>query len=295
MYYFSAILYYGLMLPISYLPFRVLYALSDGFSWFLFNVTGYRKKVVLENLRNSFPEKTETEIQDIARKFYTHFCDLIFESVKFFTITYEELTQRFICTNRPYIDSYFAQGRSIIVPAGHYNNFELAAMAGGLFVSHRCFALYKPLHNAFFEQKIRKSRSRFGSELIAKPELKKFLNEDLKNQTEPIAILFAMDQWPPDPKKAYWMNFLSQDTGVQWGTEKYAKDYNLPVLFGHIVKEKRGFYSYYFEEVSANPQEEPKGAILEKMTKILEKDILKAPEYWLWTHRRWKHQRPSES
>lgn len=292
MYYVSALLYYCVLIPISLLPFRIIYVVSDGLSWLLFNVIGYRKKDVMIHLRNSFPEKSEAEIQEITRKFYNQLCDLLVESVKFFTISGNETKQRFVCRNPEVVDKFAAEGRHIIIAAGHYNNFELAAMSVEQSIKHHAVALYKPLHNLFFDQKIRQSRSQMGTGLVSKPELKHFLNNELKTQPKPVAFLFAMDQSPAEPKNAYWMEFLNQDTGVQYGTEKYARDYDLPVVYGRIFKEKRGFYSFEFEVVSAEPKEAKQGEILEKMTRLLEADIRRAPEYWLWSHRRWKHQNP---
>jgi len=288
----AAFFYYVFLIPLSYLPFGALYAISDGLSWLILSAIGYRKKDVLLHLHNAFPEKEEAEISDIAKRFYAHLCDLLVESVKLFTLSTDEAQKRFVCRNPEVINSLARQGRSVIIAAGHYNNFELAATVIDTLIEHHCIGLYKPLHNRFFDQKIRKSRSRMGSGLVSKPELKAFLDNDLKQQTRPVAILFAMDQSPSDPAKAHWMTFLNQDTGVQFGTEKYAKDYDLAVVYGRIFKEKRGFYSFEFEIVSDSPTTTPKGEITEQMTRLLEADIRRAPEFWLWSHRRWKHQRP---
>ena len=292
MYYISALLYYSLLIPISILPFRLTYLLSDGLSWLLFNAVGYRKEEVFTHLRASFPEKSEMEIQMIARKFYAHLCDLLVESVKFFTISTEETAKRLICRNPEVVDNFARQGKSIIIAAGHYNNFEMAAMGVEICIEHHAIGLYKPLHNLFFDNKIRQSRSRLGIGLVSKPQLKHFLENELKTQPRPVAFLFAMDQSPAEPKNAHWMTFLNQETGVQFGTEKYARMYDLPVVYGRIFKEKRGFYSFEFEVVSEKPKETKQGEILEKMTQMLEADIQRLPEYWLWSHRRWKHQNP---
>lgn len=288
----AAFFYYVFLLPISYLPFRILYGISDGLCWLLFNIVGYRKKDVLIHLHNAFPDKSEVEIQRIAQRFYSHLCDLLVESVKLFTLSTKEAQKRFVCRNPELLDDLAHRGRSIIIAAGHYNNFELAAIVVDTLMEHHCITLYKPLHNRFFDQKIRQSRSRMGGGLVSKPELKYFLDNQLPYQSHPIALLFAMDQSPSDPAKAHWMTFLHQDTGVQFGTEKYAKDYDLAVVYGRIYKEKRGFYSFEFEVINESPRTTPKREITERMTQLLEIDIRRAPEFWLWSHRRWKHKRP---
>jgi Kdo2-lipid IVA lauroyltransferase/acyltransferase len=291
----AAFFYYTLLLPISYLPFGVLYLVSDALSWVAFHVIGYRKQVVLGQLRSAFPHKSEAEIQVIARDFYHHLSDLLIESIKLFTLSPQEAARRFVCRNPALVNGLAAQGHNIIIAAGHYNNFELAATTVDQLIDHRCIALYQPLNNRFFDQKIRESRGRLGTGLLSKTELKHFLDHQLVHQTQPVALLFAMDQSPTDPHKAHWMHFLNQDTGVQFGTEKYAKDYNLSVVYGRIFREKRGFYTFEFEVVTQDARNAAPGEITERMTHLLEADIKRAPAFWLWSHRRWKHPRPERT
>jgi Kdo2-lipid IVA lauroyltransferase/acyltransferase len=288
MYYIFSFAYYVFLVPISLLPFSVLYKISDGLSWVLCYVVRYRKADIFSNLRNSFPKKPETEIQRIAREFYRHLCDTMLESVKTFTVTQKETLPRVYCTNAEVIDKYAKQGRSVLFVAGHYSGFEWLVFSINLLLKHQVSAIYRPLNNAFFEKKIQESRSRMGLKLISMYDVKPYLEHGM---VEPTAVVFAMDQSPSKTVNVHWMQFLNQDTAVLFGTEKYAKDYDLPVVFGHLLKHERGRYGITFEVVSDAPQQTTHGEITEKMTRMLEADICQKPEFWLWSHRRWKHKR----
>lgn len=286
---FNALLYYLVIIPISLLPFPLLYALSDGIYVLFYYMLGYRKKVVLQNIRNSFPDKTEKENIEICKKFYRHFCDLVVESLKTFTISEKEVLKRVIFTNPEVIDKYFDQKRSVIIAGGHYNNWELFAVAVDALIKHKTVGIYKPLSNKYFDGKMRGTRSKYGLEMISTKEVKPFFDKHINVLT---ATIFGTDQSPSNPNNAYWMKFLNQDTGVLFGAEKFAKEYNYPVVYGRINKLKRGHYSLDFTDVTETPTETAYGEITEKITLLLEKDIEAIPQYWLWTHRRWKHKRP---
>lgn len=286
---FNALLYYLVIIPISLLPFPLLYALSDGLYILFYYMLGYRKKVVLQNIRNSFPDKTEKEHIEICKKFYRHFCDLVVESLKTFTISEKEVLKRVICTNPEVIDKYFDQKRSVIIAGGHYNNWELFAVAVDALIKHKTVGIYKPLSNKYFDGKMRGTRSKYGLEMISTKDVKPFFDKHINVLT---ATIFGTDQSPSNPNNAYWMKFLNQDTGVLFGAEKFAKDYNYPVVYGRLNKLKRGHYSLDFTDVTDTPKETAHGEITEKITLLLEKDIQAIPQYWLWTHRRWKHKRP---
>lgn len=286
---FNALLYYLVIIPISLLPFPLLYALSDGLYVLFYYMLGYRKKVVLQNIRNSFPDKTEKEHIEICKKFYRHFCDLVVESLKTFTISEKEVLKRVICTNPEVIDKYFDQKRSVIIAGGHYNNWEIFAVAVDALIKHKTVGIYKPLSNKYFDGKMRGTRSKYGLEMISTKEVKPFFDKHINVLT---ATIFGTDQSPSNPNNAYWMKFLNQDTGVLFGAEKFAKEYNYPVVYGRLNKLKRGHYSLDFTDVTDTPTETAYGEITEKITLLLEKDIQAIPQYWLWTHRRWKHKRP---
>lgn len=285
----NALLYYLVIIPISSLPFPLLYGLSNNLYFLFYYVSGYRKKIVLQNIRNSFPEKSEQEHIEICKKFYRHFCDLLVESLKAITISEKELLKRVVCNDPRVINKYYDRKQSVIIAAGHYNNPELFAVSIDMLIKHKAGGIYQPLTNKYFETKMRSRRGRYGLTMIPVSKVKHFFDE---NTHELIAPAFAMDQSPSNPNKAYWMKFLNQDTGMLFGTEKFAKQYNFPVIFCRMNKEKRGHYSLDFFDVTDAPKETAHGEITEKVAHLLEKDIHAIPEYWLWTHRRWKHKKP---
>lgn len=285
----SQIIYYFIIKPLSLLPLAVLYYLSDFIFLLIYHLIGYRKKVVFANLQNSFPQKDSTEIAAIAKKFYHHLCDLIIESVKLFSISEEEGLKRFKVINPEIPDKYFDQGKSLIGVGGHYNNWEMLAALLNPPLKHQVVGIYTKLTSPFFEKKMSRSRTKFGLELLPKRKVKSFF---AKNKDRPTIIVFGIDQSPSSSsKKVYWTDFLNQDTAVMFGAEKFAREYDYPVLFTSINKVRRGYYELVFEILEENPTETEYGSIIERGTKRLEKQILEKPEFWLWTHKRWKRKK----
>jgi Kdo2-lipid IVA lauroyltransferase/acyltransferase len=285
----SRILFWLVLKPLSLLPFWMLYGISDFFCFVIYRIVGYRKAVVFDNLRQCFPEKSEAEIQSIARKFYHHLCDLIIESIKNFSISEKELRKRMLTQNAELFAKYFKEGRSIILCGGHYGNWEMWALSAPLYLEHKILGIYKKLKDPYFDEKMRLTRGRFGLKLISTRDI----NEYLKTNTSELNVtVLAVDQSPSDPKKCVWVNFLGRETAALYGSEKFAKEYNRPVIYGHVEKIKRGYYRMHYELIVAEPGEMAYGEIIQKAHDILEREILRAPEFWLWSHKRWKHKRP---
>lgn len=287
---FSAFIYQIFIRPISLLPFRVLYWFSDFLFLITFYLIGYRKKIAARNIEHSFPDNTKTEHQVILKTFFRHFCDLVLESFKLFTISERELRERFVFRNPEILIPFFERGQSVILTGGHYNNWEMLASACQLYIQHQAVGLYKPLTNPWFEKKLKSSRSRFGLYLLPIQETKNYFQQ---KHARPSAIIFGMDQSPSNINRCHWMQFLNQDTPVIFGAEKYAREYNLPVLFGRIIKVRRGYYALELEIITEKPENLPYAAIVEKTMHLLEADIKRNPPWWLWTHKRWKHKRPA--
>lgn len=283
------LLYYLVIVPVSRLPYAVLYGISDLLFFIIYYLTGYRKKVVFGNLKRSFPEKSQAELKQLEKQFFHHLTDLIIESLSFFSISREEAAKRMKFTNPEIFERHFKEGRNVILAGGHYNNWELFAVAVDDALSHATIALYKPLNNRFFDEKMRSSRGKFGLKMISTRKATEVFST-ITNQ--PVAVIFATDQSPSNPRKGYWTHFLNQDTIVLFGTEKYAKEYDCPVYYGAITKVKRGFYEVTFSLITESPRTTAYGEITEAHTRLLEADIRKAPQYWLWSHRRWKHRKP---
>lgn len=284
----SRLLYFLLIYPVSHLPLSVLHILSNLLYVLGYRLLSYRKRVVRRNLENAFPDKEPASIRAIEKQFYQHFCDLIVESIRLFSISKTEALSRCRVRNPELLEYYFRQGKSVIITAGHYNNWEWAAVTVDPQINHQVAGIYAPFANTFMDRKFQQSRQRFGLELIKKKEVKTAFQ---RNADRRMAYLFGTDQSPTFSKKVYWMTFLNQETAVFYGTEKYARQYNYPVLYGRINKLKRGRYEMAFEVVADEPRTLPEGEVTERHTRLLEADIKAHPQYWLWTHKRWKRKR----
>ncbi len=288
----GALLYY-LSLPFIYgialLPFPLLYLLSDVLQLLIFGVFGYRLKVVRQNLRNSFPQKDETELKQIERVFRRWFCDLMLETIKTLTITTKQLNKRISVEGTDVLQPYFEVGQSVIIVMGHLGNWELGGARFSQLGLHHLKVIYHPLENAHFDRLFIRMRTRLGNGLYPMKDTMRCL---LRDRGEVTATAFIADQ-TPSPDRAYWTTFLNQDTPVFWGTESIARKLNRPVIYLGIDQPRRGRYTMRFELLEAHPGSTGEGDISERHTRRLEADIRHHPAIWLWTHRRWKHRRAS--
>jgi len=291
----SAISYY-ISLPFIYLlsatPFFILYRLSDGVYFVLYRLLGYRKKVVLANLKNSFPEKTEEEINGICKKYYHHLCDLFLEVLKTLTISKKAMIKHcaFDPETKKLLDRLADERKSVILVLGHQGNWEWAGSSFSLLCKQQLYVIYHPLSNKYFNGLMHRIRTRFkGKTITMRDTYKEMLLS--KRSGEISATAFLADQ-TPHPKNGYWTHFLSQETPVFRGTELIAKKLNYPIVYASIKKIKRGYYEIFAEILEEFPTQTSDGMLSELHTRKLEKDIIEQPETWLWSHRRWKHQRP---
>lgn len=294
----STILYY-ISLPflylISLLPFPLLYGLSNFFFFVIYRVIGYRKALVLQNLRNSFPDKSEAEIQQIAKKFFKYLADMFLETFKTLTISKEKMLRH--CYLNPEAKALFSkyadEKQSVILVMGHQGNWEWAGNTFSIEIQNsQLYVIYHPLTNKNMNELIIKMRTRFSTKLIA---MKETFKEMVIHRKEVTTTAFIADQTPSVVSGAHWMTFLNQDTPVFLGTERIAKKMNFPVVYAFVKKVKRGVYEINAELLVAKPNETADGEITELHTRRLEKDIISQPETWLWSHRRWKRQRPTEA
>ncbi len=288
-----AILFY-ICLPFLYvfawLPFPLIYGLSSVFCFLLRDVVGYRKKVVLANLRHSFPEKSDQEIRKIAKEYYVFLCDVFLETFKMLTISKQTMLRRCGVSPAGYkvFDDLFQQKANFIVVMGHFGNWEWGSHRYTLLGKNQLYAIYHPLQNPYFDRLIKKMRSRFGTKLIPMEDT---FRQMLSLRNTVSATAFIADQTPP-PDHAYWTTFLHQETPIFWGTEKIAKKMDLPIVYASVNRKKRGYYEIDAELLVAHPAQTSDGEISELHTKRLEQDIVRQPETWLWSHRRWKHKKP---
>jgi len=276
----------GLCWLIALLPLRILYVLSDISFLFTYYFPGYRKTTVMSNLRNAFPGKSEAELKTISKKFYHHFGDILIEILKMIHLSPEELASRITIKNPEVLNDLYKQEKSVIAVVGHYNNWEWL-LGSKPYIPHQSMAIYKPLNNKYFNRFLVRSRSRYGVELISMREtLRKMLYYKQINKITLCA--FITDQSPVWEETQYWTYFLNQLTPVYLGIEKMAKKTRQAVVFCHVQKISRGRYEMevirLFDQVdNVTPHE-----ITNKHLAILEQIITAQPEYWLWTHRRWK-------
>jgi len=288
------ILVYYLCLPFLYLlsvlPFWLFYGVADFFYVLLYYVFGYRRKVVMQNLRNSFPEKNDTELKKLEAKFYRYLCDLFLETFKTLTISRRDILKHCVMDEQALavFNKYAAENKSVIIVMGHLGNWEWAGNTFSLLGKHHLYVIYHPLSNLYFNRLIIKMRTRFGTGLI---EMKNTIRDMLSNKKELSATAFIADQTPP-PEGAYWTKFMNQDTPIFRGTEKIARKLNYPIVYVSVKRVKRGHYKIYAETLVESPAEIKEGEISELHTRRLEKDIIEQPEIWLWSHRRWKHKKP---
>lgn len=276
---------------ISIIPFPLFYGVSDFFFVLLYYIIGYRKKVVYQNLKNSFPEKTHEELKTIERKFYRYLCDLFLETFKTLTISKKEAINRCAFTQQTtdLFNKLNDEKKSCIIVMGHYGNWEWAGNTFSLLLKQQLYVIYHPLTNKQFNNLMYKMRTRFGNKLYAMREV---MREMIKNRNEINATAFIADQTPP-PEGAYWTTFLNQDTPVFVGTEKIAQKLNYPIVYVTVSRPKRGHYLVNAEILVNEPKSTKEGEISELHTRRLEEDIKQQPEIWLWSHRRWKHKRPA--
>jgi KDO2-lipid IV(A) lauroyltransferase len=287
---FSTHLFLMLLNAVSKLSWGALYKLSDIFRFLIFDVGQYRKKVVLHNLRNSFPTYDQRSIQAIAAKFYRNFTDIIFETIKLKSISREDLLDR-IDLDVSILDHYYQKNQNVVVVAGHLGNWEMLNLFGSARLSHQMVVVYHELQNDAFEDWFKNVRTRFGTEMVT---MKEAISKAMQPRDRPFVFILINDQ-SPVPEKAFWTRFLNQDTGVFRGVELIARRLNSPVLYMAILKNeaKRGFYKGYFKLITETPKQAPNNSILQAQIDFLEQDIVHQPDNWLWTHKRWKHPRPA--
>ncbi len=269
----------------SLLPFWFLYLVSDGLYVFIYYVAKYRRRVVRENLKNSFPDKSEAELLKIEKQYFRYMGDLLVETFKMISISEKELRTRMHMKNPEIVEHYFSQGKSIIAAAGHYGNWEMSALAFGMLTKNKTIIVYKPLTNPRFDAFLNKQRARFGSMLVT---MKQTLRTMISLKDERTVSVLASDQTPGVNEVTYFTTFLNQPTAVFLGIEKIAKMTDAAVVFYRIECVKRGYYTYELVPLVDNPKETAQYEITNMQVGYLEKQIQETPQYWLWSHRRWK-------
>jgi KDO2-lipid IV(A) lauroyltransferase len=283
---------YFFLKVIALLPFRVLYFVSDGLYYLLRYIVRYRLNVVRENIKLTLHEKSPVEQVRIEKAFYRHFADLLVESIKMIQLSPEELDKRIPILNPEMLDKYRDAGRSVLAVGAHYCNWEWTL---GIVphLKYTTIGVYKPLNNKHYDQLVKKNRSKFNTSMVSMKDVVRVL---IKYRIEkvPTFSVFVADQSPIWNEVQYWLPFMNQNTAVYLGPEKLAKQFDMVVVFGKVKKTGRGKYSVELIPVEENPTKTGEHEITKKLFGMLEEFIREEPEYWLWSHRRWKLTRRRE-
>lgn len=282
------LLFYGLLYPLSLLPMQILYTLAYPIYITLTYIIKYRKRITIENLTFSFPNKTHAEILTLYKLYNRHLSHIIVEMLKMLTISKKNLDKRYYCKNPEIVNSYFEQKKSIILLSAHYNNWEWMILQLDSMFKHHGVGVGKANSNKKFEYLINKARTRYGTEVVFADHVRELFEKHNTEQT-PAAYMMLSDQSPNNLKKSYITNFLNQESCMIFGGEYFAKKYDLPVFYYQVVQDKPGYYHIELELITKNPNTTRHGEITEKYSQLLEKTIRQKPEFWLWSHRRWKN------
>ncbi|TDD75442.1 lysophospholipid acyltransferase family protein [Flavobacterium caseinilyticum] len=283
------IIAYPLLWLISILPFRVFYRLSDIMYFLVYYIIGYRKKVVRANLAMALPHLNDEERLIVEKKSYHHLCDMFLEMTKTLTISSEEMSKRFTITNIEVIKEYEKKGKSIMLIASHYASWEWLITLNQK-LSFQGVAVYKKLANKYFDKLVRDIRSKYNTELVPTIKTIPLISTNQKNGVLCVYGL-ASDQSPKTDRIFHWKSFMGIEVPVHTGPEMLAKKYDMTVVFAKVKKVKRGYYVLTIIPISDNPKSVPDFGITDAYIKEVEKQIHEAPEYYFWTHKRWKHKR----
>ena len=283
------ILLYPLLWLISILPFRLLYVLSDAIYLLIYYVLGYRKKTVRQNLAKALPHLSAKERLIIEKKSFRHLCDMFLEMIKTMTISKKEIEKRFVLTNIEVYHQLEKEGKSIALMCAHYASYEWV-ISMNHHITFNGYAIYKRIRNKYFDKLVRDIRSKFKAYLITTKETKMVIEENIKNGTLGV-YGFASDQSPRPTENMYWYKFMGIETPIHIGAELLAKRYDMNVIYLKVKKVKRGYYEGTFEVLTTDMNTIPNFKLSEQFMDKVEQQILEAPEYYLWTHKRWKHKK----
>ncbi|MBD0832800.1 lysophospholipid acyltransferase family protein [Aestuariibaculum sediminum] len=287
MQFIAYILVYPILWMVSILPFRLLYLVSDGLYLLMFYIIGYRKKVVKSNLKLVFPEKSDAEIKTITKKFYHHLCDMFLEMAKTLTISEKQLKERFKVKNPEEFQRLEKLNRSVILMFGHYASWEWS-LELQRHTSFNGLAVYKKLSNKYFDALVRRMRSKYNTELISTKEtiatITQYENKNIKS-----IIGFLSDQSPRLSKEVYWGDFMGITVPCYTGAERLAKKLDLPTAFLKVTKIKRGYYEAELKTLAEDSKSYNDYELTDLFLREVEKQIDEAPEFYFWTHKRWKY------
>ncbi len=276
---------------LSLLPLRLLYVLSDCLFVLIYYVIGYRKKVVRENLASSFPEKSAEELRKVERGFYHFFCDYLVESLKMMTISSEQQKKRMQFEGVELIEQCVKEGQSVAMYLGHYCNWEwVSSFPLWLTEKVQCGQIYHPIENKDFDRLFLRSRQRQGALCIPMQDtLRKIL--EFRRAGQPIVVGYIADQKPHWVNIHHWVDFLHHDTPVLTGTERIVRKVNHAVVYLDMQRVRRGYYKGVLHLITREPGKLAEFELTDIYYCYLEASIRRAPEFWLWSHKRWARTR----
>lgn len=281
------ILIYPLLWLLSKLPFRLLYSVSDIVFIILFYGIRYRRKTVTQNLKLAFPNYTDSQVKTIEKQFYHHLCDLFLEMIKSISISEKQLRQRMVFTNPDVMRQFEDQDQNAIIIMGHYASYEWLT-AFQLDLKNPGFGVYKRVKNPYFDKMVHRIRSRWNTTMLAN----KIVRREMQRHIDSGRIAnyaFIADQSPRKARGQQWFSFLGMELPFFTGVERIARDFKLPVVHLNVKKLKRGHYEGTFQVLTKTPQDMEEFKITSAFAKTLETQIQEQPQYYLWTHDRFKH------
>ena len=274
---------------ISLIPFWLLYRISDLLFVLNYYIIGYRRKIVFSNLRRVFPDKPEKEIIKLAKAFYRHFCDLLLELIKSISLPHKSQKRRFKIVNPELLRELEAENKNYAIVTAHYNNWEWINLLPAL-MGAKMIAIYRPLKSKAMDQVSRAIRARYDAILVPMESVfREAVN--MRNRNKHFSILFLADQRPPRINR-YWTTFLGQEVSFFEGMEKLSRKLELAVVFLKIRKTGRGRYELILKKLFNNAAESRENEVMQSCIREMENEILAVPQYWLWSHNRFKHTRP---
>ena len=278
---------YPFIYLIASIPFNILYVFSDFLRLIIYNLLGYRKKIVRSNLRKAFPHKSEDDLKWIEKRFYKHFCDITLEAFKSLSISSEEMQKRMVFKNLDVLTQFEKGNRSVIIMCGHYASWEWMLSIGYHTVSQG-YGIYTPIMNKYLNKLIIKIRKKHRGNLISRYSAIQQI-KNLHDEGNIAVYGFVSDQSPRPKPKSYWRPFLGVKVPVFVGAEMVARELDFGVVYAKINRVKRGYYEASFELISDQPKKTKLNRITDTFTEWLEQDIYSDPTQYLWTHKRFKH------
>lgn len=278
---------YPIITLLSYLPFKVLYWVSDFIYLIFFYLIGYRKKVVLQNLKTAFPEKSEEELRAIRKEFYHHFIDVFLEMTKTNTLTKNEMSKRMYLTNKTEFTQFIKDHPNTVLLTSHHANYEWLVSLN-MYLENSAFGAYKKVKNKYLDRYIVKTRSRFNCKLVGTKDFFNCIENNYQSNVDGLYALIS-DQSPKRTKTHHFSDFLNNKVAVYTSGEFMAKKYNYPLVILRNKKIKRGFYEATFEVITTDPRKFPDYQLTDIFMQRLEEQVREQPPYYFWTHKRFKH------